>query len=113
MHEVALAESIVELVTNQSRAHGVQRVTVVHVVVGALASVMPEALSFGFGAASRGSVADGARLEIHEVPGVGNCLDCGKNFEARSRLECCPGCASGRVLLSGGDELRVSELEVD
>jgi hydrogenase nickel incorporation protein HypA/HybF len=113
MHEVALANGIVELITDRAKLDGFTTVKVVHVVVGAMSSVMPEALLFGFDAASRGTVAEGARLQIHEVLGEGCCIDCGKKFETKTRVTICPSCGGPKVLISGGEDLRVSELEVD
>jgi hydrogenase nickel incorporation protein HypA/HybF len=114
MHELSLAQGIVDLVTEQSRKDGgFARVRVVHVVIGALSAVMPEALVFGFEACSLGSVAEGARLEVHEVAGEAYCVDCEKRFEARSRVMTCPSCQGAKCMVTGGDEMRVSELEVD
>jgi hydrogenase nickel incorporation protein HypA/HybF len=114
MHEVALAQGIVELVGDQARQPpGFTRVRVVHVRIGALSAVMPEALAFGFDSASRGTVAEGARLQVHEVPGEAYCVDCERRFETRSRVTNCPTCQGGKCLVMGGDEMRVSELEVD
>ncbi len=114
MHELALAQGIVELVVDQSRKDGgFSKVRVVHVTVGSLSAVRPEALSFGFDAASRGTVAEGARLEVHEVPGEAYCMDCERRFETRSRVTSCPTCQGVKCMVTGGDEMRVSELEVD
>jgi hydrogenase nickel incorporation protein HypA/HybF len=114
MHEVALAQGIVELVQDQSRKDGGFRsVRVVHVIIGALSAVMPEALVFGFEVASRGTVAHGARLEVHDVPGEAYCVDCEKRFETRSRVTTCPTCQGAKCMVTGGDAMRVSELEVD
>lgn len=113
MHEVALAQGIVELVTERAASDGFTAVRVVHVVIGAMSAVMPEALVFGFESASRGTVAEGAKLQVHDVPGEGYCLDCEKKFEARARLQACPTCDGAKVMVTGGDDLRVSELEVD
>jgi hydrogenase nickel incorporation protein HypA/HybF len=78
-----------------------------------MSAVMPDALVFGFDAASRGTVVEGAKLEVHDVPGEGFCVDCEKKFEVRTRVTTCPTCDGAKVLVTGGDDLRVSELEVD
>lgn len=113
MHEVALAQGIVDLVAERAKLDGFTVVHRVHVAVGALSSVMPEALLFGFDAAARGTVVQGAVLEIHEVEGEGYCTDCERRFSTRSRLATCPACQSARCMVTGGDALRVSELEVE
>ena len=112
MHEVALAQSIVEIVREQARASDVRRVKTVHLRVGALANVEPDALCFGFESAARGTVAEGALLEIVRTRGEALCARCGRDVEVESRLSLCPACGSGQLLITGGEELRVTELEV-
>lgn len=113
MHEVALAQGIVDLVAERAPVDGFTKVSVVHLVVGSLSTVMPEALAFGFEAAARGTLVEGAKLEIHQVDGEAYCTDCEKRFSTRSRLSTCPQCQGVRCVVTGGDELRVSELEVE
>lgn len=112
MHEVGLAQSIVELVREQARAQSFASVKTVFLRIGALANVEPDALLFGFDSASRGTVAEGARLEIERSPGTALCAACGKSVVVSSRLEDCPSCSSSQLLITSGDELRVTELEV-
>jgi hydrogenase nickel incorporation protein HypA/HybF len=66
MHELAIVESIMELVENAAAG---QRVLKVTVDVGLLTCVSPEALSFGFSLLAEGTPADGAEFEIRRVPG--------------------------------------------
>ncbi len=113
MHEVALAQGLVELVVNAVQKDGARRARTVFLDVGTLSHVMPEALEFGFEVAARGTVAEGARLEFRRPKGRGACTDCGKTSEIDARPALCPACGSARVLIEGGDELRVTELEVD
>jgi len=64
MHEVALAEGVLRIVMDAARASAAARVHTVWVELGALAHVEPDALAFCFDAVTRGSVAEGARLDI-------------------------------------------------
>ncbi len=112
MHEVALALRIVEIVQEQARRQPFEAVKRVFLRIGAFAHVEPEALAFGFAAAARGTIAQGASLEIERAPGTGFCAGCGRDVEVTSRLSECPACGSGPLRIAGGDELRVTELEV-
>lgn len=106
-----MAISVVELVEETARANDIARVTLVRMRVGRMAGVVPDSLTFCFDAASRGTLAEGARLEVTLVELVGRCAACG----TESRLEpyhlVCPRCDSGAVSLLSGDELHVDELE--
>jgi len=113
MHELSLAQGIVDLVESEARAQHFSKVKAVHVVVGALASVEPEALAFGFDSVARGTVADGARLVLERPPGTAECMSCGAEVKLDSRGEPCPGCGSYQLLVTAGEELRVSDLEVE
>ena len=61
----------------------------------------------------RGTVADGAKLEIIDVPGAGQCLSCGKTVEISAVFDPCPECGGYPVNPTAGTEMRVRELEVD
>jgi hydrogenase nickel incorporation protein HypA/HybF len=113
MHEMALTESIVDILSEEARRQGFGRVRVVRLEIGALAHVEPAALSFCFDAVARGTVAEGAALDIIRAPGEGWCLDCGKTVPLTERFGACPDCGGRRVQMTAGDELRIQELEVD
>ncbi len=113
MHEMALTESIVEIVAEEGRKQGFGRVRVIRLQVGAMAHVEPEALRFCFDAVSRGTVAEGAALDILRQPGEGWCLDCGKIVPLEERFGACPECGRSHVQMPSGDELRIEELEVE
>lgn len=113
MHEVALANRIAEIVDEQARAAGCGRVRRVRVELGALSHVEPEALSFGFQAASRGTLAEGAEMVFDRPPGTAMCMACGKTVTVTVRGGDCPECGSAQLLVSGGDELRIKDLEVE
>jgi hydrogenase nickel incorporation protein HypA/HybF len=113
MHEMSIAEGILQLLEETARKEQAQRVTVVVLEIGQLASVEVESLRFCFDAVVQGSVAHGARLEIIETPGQGWCLDCNQSVPLTEKLSGCPLCGSFRVQVTGGTEMRVKELEVD
>jgi hydrogenase nickel incorporation protein HypA/HybF len=113
MHEMALTESIVEIVVEEARKRGFGKVRVVRLRLGAMAHVEPEALRFCFDAASRGTVAEGATLDILRAAGEGRCLDCGKTVPLEERFGDCPECGGRHVQMTSGDEMRIEELEVD
>lgn len=113
MHEMSLAVSIVELVSDKAQAAGAQKVTAIELEVGRLSGLMVEALTFCFEAAARNTPAEGARLLIHELDGRGNCLACGHSFAVESLLAQCPQCGEYAVETVQGRELKVVSLTVD
>ncbi|HCU54060.1 MAG TPA: hydrogenase maturation nickel metallochaperone HypA [Gammaproteobacteria bacterium] len=113
MHEMSLAENVLQIIEDSARAQNFQRVRRVMLEIGQLAAVEPEAMRFCFDAVTRGSLAEGARLEIIETPGAGRCFDCGETVEMQEQFALCPECGSGRVQITRGSEMRVKELEVE
>jgi hydrogenase nickel incorporation protein HypA/HybF len=112
MHEMAIAESLIELIEAEARRDGFTRVRRVGVTLGALGHVEPAALLFCFDAVARGTIADGARLSVETVAGAGWCPRCRQEVAIAQRYDLCPLCGNSHVELRAGDELRLTELEV-
>jgi len=113
MHEMALCEGIIEIVEEEARKRSFSRVKAVCLEIGALSHVAPEAMRFCFEAVATRTIAQGAALEIIETPGLAWCMACSKSVEIKQRHEPCPSCGSYQLQVTGGDEMRVKELEVD
>lgn len=113
MHELSLAESLVQLIEQAAAGQGFTRVRKAWLEIGALAGVEPEALRFGFEVAARASCAEGAALEILSVPGVAWCYACCRSVTIAAYQDGCPECGGLRLRVTGGDRLRLKELEVE
>jgi len=113
MHEMSLAESVLQIVQEAARGQGFSRVKTVRLEIGQLAGVEPEAMRFCFDVVTRETLADQARLEIVATPGEGWCMMCGRPVPIAARFDACPECGSHQVEATGGLEMRVSELEVE
>lgn len=112
MHELALCQSVVQTLREQARLRDFNRVTAVRLEVGALSCVSTEAIEFCFDAVVRGTLAEGARLELVVLPGRAWCLDCGVGFSLEERHAPCPRCGGHRLRVAQGDEMRIKDLEV-
>lgn len=113
MHEVSLIESVVALVEAERRKQDFSRVCLIRLKLGVLGHAEPDALRFCFDAVTRGTIADGARLDIEIVPGKGWCSTCSRTMPLEERFAACPLCGCAPLLMTAGDELRVSEMEVE
>ena len=113
MHEMSLAENVLQIIEDASRKQGFTRVKTIWLEIGKLACVEKEPLRFGFEVVTRGSIADRARLENVEMAGQGRCEKCGQDFPLAALDEACPSCGSYDVKVTGGDGMRVKELEVE
>lgn len=113
MHEMSLAESVREIVEDTARANGAQRVLAVRLEIGKLAQVEPEAMRFAFEVVKRGSLADQANLEIVETDATAWCMPCGTGVTITARGNPCPRCGSHQLQVTGGDRMRVMDIQIE
>lgn len=114
VHELAIAQSILEQVQEVVAREGLGRVQAIRLRIGALRAVVPECLEIGFQSLSRGTPLEGARLEIEEVPLRLRCRDCGAESAPEDGLAwLCPACGGPGVDLIAGRELALESLEVE
>jgi hydrogenase nickel incorporation protein HypA/HybF len=113
MHEMSLAEGVLQAMEEAARREGFARVTAVRLEIGALASVEPDALAFCFDVVTRGSLAEGAQLEFVRTPGTGWCMPCGRAVVVDREHQACPECGSYQVQVTGGTQMKIRELAVE
>lgn len=107
MHELAIAESMLEAICDRA---GRARVTRVILEIGALSGVEPEAIRFCFEVCARGTCAENARLECREVKGLAHCGGCQNEVEVDGLVRACP-CGSLDLEMLGGDRLLLKAVE--
>ncbi len=110
---MSLCEGLLQVLEEQARVQHYRRVRTVWLEVGALAGVEIPALAFSYDVVMRGSLAEGSRLEIIEVPGRAWCLHCAASVEIGARYDPCPRCGGYQLQVTGGEEMRIKELEVE
>lgn len=113
MHEMSLAEGVIQLLEDSARQNAFSRVKTVWLEIGKLSGVEAESMRFCFDAVARGTLAENAMLEIIETPGAGHCAECNGIVEVVERFQPCPACGSFAIEVTGGAEMRVKELEVE
>ena len=113
MHEMALAENVLQLIEEAGQTQGFRRVRTVILEIGQLAAVEVEALRFCFDAVTTGTLAAGAHLQLIETPGLAWCRTCAASVTIAEPLACCPSCGNYALEITGGTEMRVKELEVE
>lgn len=113
MHEMSLAEGVLQIIEDNALSSGFARVKTVWLEIGQLAGVELEAMKFCFDAVTRNTLAEGAQLEIIAREGEGRCLSCNKTVKLAERYDPCPECGGYPVEVTGGTEMRIRELEVE
>lgn len=113
MHELAITESIIDLINREAKDKAFQKVLGISLRVGEYSGLVPECIKEFFPIAAKGSIAEGARLEIQTVPAAFRCLDCGYEGGVDRKSACCPSCQSLSLRMTAGREFFVESLKVE
>ena len=112
MHELSLAQSIIDLIHQHVAEPERERVTSIRMKVGAMAGVVKESLTFSFTALTTGSPLEKAQLKIESIPYRIQCRICGAMSENEWGSISCAECASIETTVVSGTELQVVDIEV-
>jgi hydrogenase nickel incorporation protein HypA/HybF len=110
MHEVTIAEALLDVALAHARGRRIARV---QVAVGRLRQVVPSALAFAWEMSARETAAEGAALGITQVAAAGRCRRCGAAHPLPAFPFACAACGSLEVQVTRGEELQIEWLEVE
>ena len=110
---MTLMGEVREIVVQAAKQHKFTRVRRVVLEIGQLSGVQAESMRFCFDVVMEHTPAEGATLEIEEIPGLAWCNHCGREVEITSRVEPCPSCSGMPGKILQGTEMRVKGLEVE
>ncbi len=113
MHELSLVASLFEVLEEKAREHGAVRITAVVLKVGVMSGVVPDLLESAFEMYKKGTLAEGARLEIVRVPVKLRCPDCGGETAREDTDFSCAACGSRRIEIVEGRDLIVERIELE
>jgi hydrogenase nickel incorporation protein HypA/HybF len=114
MHELSIAYNIVHIAEQAATEAQVERVTAVHLQVGALSGVVADALRFSYDLATQDTCLAGSDLKITELPVIIYCAVCQQEQTLPSiQLFCCPECNTPSLDIRQGKELDLIGIEVD
>ena len=114
MHELYLAESILNIVQEYKAKQNFSKVNSITLSFGRLSCIEPKSLQFAFEVQAKNTLAENATLEIQIMPAVIHCFSCEKDLEVETYSALCPQCGGEEVMLTGGtEELQIMEMDVD
>jgi len=113
MHELSIAVDLITTIEDTARAHQATSVSVAIVEIGALSGVVPDALSFAFEVARKGSLAANCTLKIEEIPLRARCSACQWEGEIEPLNPVCPSCKQLSMEVLSGRDMRLVSIEID
>jgi hydrogenase nickel incorporation protein HypA/HybF len=112
MHELSIAQSIVEIIEQHvPQDHG-GKVQSVKLKVGALSGVVVESLEFCFSAVIAGTRFEGTLLDVERIDLTARCRRCNNVAPVSDNSFSCHACGSADVAIVSGRELQVIEIEI-
>ncbi|MCF7818339.1 MAG: hydrogenase maturation nickel metallochaperone HypA [Kiritimatiellales bacterium] len=113
MHELSLAQELVEHIARVAKSENALRVERVVVVIGRYSGVEREAFEFAFPFAAEGTIAEGAELLIEERPATVWCRNCNSSSHVASTHLTCGNCGSTEVALTDGREFMIQSIQLE
>jgi len=114
MHELYLAESILNIVQEYAAQQHFSKVNSILLSFGRLSCVESKSLQFAFEVQAENTLAENASLDFQILPAVLHCFSCEKDLEVETYSGICPTCSGEEVILTGGtEELQILEMDVD
>lgn len=113
MHELSIAVSIVDGALEELRARGAKGATAIHLRVGRLSGVDPDALLFSYDVAAEETALVNSRLVIERIEVSIFCRQCGAERPTRSfPALVCDACGTLADRVVHGDELEITGMEI-
>ncbi len=114
MHELSIAQTLVESVAAAVHREKASRASAVMVRVGTFSGVDPVALRAAFGVARESDKSTArTRLSLKIVKAQGRCADCGAVSRPDFPALACPRCGSSGLTLDGGRDLVIESVELE
>ncbi len=113
MHEMGIANSVLEAVKTEMSLHPGTYPCKVGVRIGEMAAIDQDALRFCFEAIIHETDLESLELAIEFCPRCHRCQICASDFIVRDYDSRCPQCESLETTCISGDELELAYLEVE
>lgn len=113
MHELSVAQNIVDIINQHVPAPDLPKVRTVRLRVGTAAGIVVDSLEFSFGVITNETALTQAVLAVESVPFVIRCKRCGRESTNEQGLTLCSSCGSSDTTIVAGTELQIGSIELD
>jgi len=113
MHELSIVVSLFEILEEKAREQKAKKIVLVSLRVGKLSGVVPEFLESTFDVYKKETIAEGALLQIEEIPLRVQCQTCKAEIIREDYIFICPRCSSRELKILEGTELVLEKIEME
>ena len=120
MHELSMAQGIINAILETAESNNATEVTEVTIEIGRLAMINPEQLMFILGVLVENTIVEDAEIKVEEIPVEIDCEDC--DFHGNAILDDkdhyaplvkCPECDSLKVEILNGRDIVVKNIVIE
>lgn len=115
MHELSVTESILNIVLKHAQTNGAEKVLTIGLKIGEMSELVGECIQHYFDYLSKGTIAEGAVLEIERAPIIFECTECKNTFQvslSHTKDFTCPACHGAKVTLVSGREFYIKDITI-
>jgi len=112
MHELSIAQNIIEMIQQYVPEPEWKQVAAVRIKIGVVAGIVPDSLEFSFQAITSESALRKTRLIIERIPFRVQCHTCNTITENEDGFALCGECESTDIKVLSGTELQIAEIEI-
>ena len=113
MHELAITQSMLDLILDEAKKTGAAKVQKINLVLGEMSGIAGDCVQFYFDYLSKGTNAERATLSFREIPTQARCHNCQEVFSLKEFDWSCPKCHNVSLEITAGKELYVESIEVE
>jgi len=113
MHELSIALGIVKIAEEEVAKANANYVEKIELKIGSMSGVELSSLNYIWDSATKGTVLEGAKLDIEFIEAKAKCLECNIEYKLEKIYESCPVCKGHFKEILQGKELKVKALEVN
>jgi hydrogenase nickel incorporation protein HypA/HybF len=112
MHEVGLMQDTLAVAIRHASQAGARHIDRLTLRVGAGTGLAAESLELAFEIAAQGTIAEGARLDLEQVPMRCYCARCDLEFTPDDLIAACPKCHDAGVTVRQGYGCELGSIEI-
>lgn len=113
MHEYGITQQIIQIASNQAKENDARLVTRITLVVGEYSGFMSESIQMYFDVISKGTLCEGAILEVEHVQAKWRCPICEIEFIRKPLSFACPECGQDGEPTKIGKEFYVKSIDIE
>ncbi|NLP43448.1 MAG: hydrogenase maturation nickel metallochaperone HypA [Peptococcaceae bacterium] len=113
MHEYPVTEQIIKIASEKAKENNAIKVCHIALVVGEHSGFIGESIQMYFDIISRGTICEGAILEIENIKAKWKCPLCDITYMRQPYSFACPKCGQDGLPTNIGKEFYIKSIEVE